>query len=755
MRIALLVHAFPPRSMTGVEVYSEALARAFAVLGHEVEVLACERERGALHLKQQREQRDGWGVTWLTLSEGLDDEGQRRQAPGGVAACGRWLDREQPDVLHVQHFLGLGAAVIDEARRRGIPVVFTAHDAFAICDEYTLLGPDMRAVLASDRQALARCRLGRGVLDQYLGAHDGWLLPGDDSLPVRRELEEVMGETSERVDQLACAIDGQLRARLEAVDRADHVEAPTAFLAQKLLSAGLHSKVHVRACGIPPVPVPSRSSVPHSPLRALYLGGYFEHKGVHVLLEAMNGLQDELQLTLRGCHGSSDYIGQLQGLAGDLGVHVGGAFTREELGGLFASADLLVLPSLWVENAPFVIREAFAAGVPVFASDTPALRESVRDGVDGRLLPQGDVSAWREALRVAASDREQINKLKAGVQSPKGIEQDASELLEIYQGLVARAQGAAHKRTERLPEHLRGFAQRHGELEGLSGRELLVRAVQGLQKLASSRGVPLPELEGAVEMLASNHRLRERLAEGQRASEWREQLVEDRARALGHAESLREQAHERASSESQRADWQTQVADEGRETLRAARAELELSERTCQEWLAQLEEAQQAGDSLRKESDWLRESLAQGELEHRSLEQSQEQAKQISEAQQERLDDLEHSLRAGAESHERLQAFAEVLRQRIEASQSAYAELQAEREGARQHESFLEERLSASGEKTGRLEQDLESSRAKLQWRGQEMRRAVEEGQRFSLRFFGRRLGQRLESWGEREGDQQ
>jgi chromosome segregation ATPase len=279
--------------------------------------------------------------------------------------------------------------------------------------------------------------------------------------------------------------------------------------------------------------------------------------------------------------------------------------------------------------------------------------------------------------------------------------------------------------------------------------------VQGLQKLASSRGVPLPELEGAVEMLASNHRLRERLAEGQRASEWREQLVEDRARALGHAESLREQAHERASSESQRADWQTQVADEGRETLRAARAELELSERTCQEWLAQLEEAQQAGDSLRKESDWLRESLAQGELEHRSLEQSQEQAKQISEAQQERLDDLEHSLRAGAESHERLQAFAEVLRQRIEASQSAYAELQAEREGARQHESFLEERLSASGEKTGRLEQDLESSRAKLQWRGQEMRRAVEEGQRFSLRFFGRRLGQRLESWGEREGDQQ
>ncbi|MCB9913645.1 MAG: glycosyltransferase [Planctomycetes bacterium] len=72
---------------------------------------------------------------------------------------------------------------------------------------------------------------------------------------------------------------------------------------------------------------------------------------------------------------------------------------------LLAAADVVAVPSLWPENAPFVIREAFAAGRPVLASDTPALRESVSDGVDGRLLPQGDVAAWRAALTPSSRAR--------------------------------------------------------------------------------------------------------------------------------------------------------------------------------------------------------------------------------------------------------------------------------------------------------------------------------------------------------------
>jgi glycosyltransferase involved in cell wall biosynthesis len=48
--------------------------------------------------------------------------------------------------------------------------------------------------------------------------------------------------------------------------------------------------------------------------------------------------------------------------------------------------------------------EAAACGTPAVASDSPGLRESVRDGETGRLVPHGDVAALAEALRGLASD---------------------------------------------------------------------------------------------------------------------------------------------------------------------------------------------------------------------------------------------------------------------------------------------------------------------------------------------------------------
>ena len=61
--------------------------------------------------------------------------------------------------------------------------------------------------------------------------------------------------------------------------------------------------------------------------------------------------------------------------------------------------DVLVVPSMWIENAPFIIREAFAAGVPVIASDLGGMAEMVRDGVDGLLFPPGDARSLAACLR--------------------------------------------------------------------------------------------------------------------------------------------------------------------------------------------------------------------------------------------------------------------------------------------------------------------------------------------------------------------
>jgi GT2 family glycosyltransferase len=100
--------------------------------------------------------------------------------------------------------------------------------------------------------------------------------------------------------------------------------------------------------------------------------------------------------------------------------------------GVLADLDVVVVPSIWIENAPFIIREAFAARVPVVASNLGGMAEMVRDGADGLLFPAGDASALAAALRRLLDEPQLLPALRAGIRRPMSIEEDAASLREIY-----------------------------------------------------------------------------------------------------------------------------------------------------------------------------------------------------------------------------------------------------------------------------------------------------------------------------------
>ena len=131
--------------------------------------------------------------------------------------------------------------------------------------------------------------------------------------------------------------------------------------------------------------------------------------------------------------GYESYAAGLRALAGDdRRVSFPGSFSREELGNVLAELDVLVVPSRWYENAPGVIFEAFAAGMPVIATDLGGMSEFVKPGKNGLLFALEDAEDLAGQLRTLIEDRSFLGRLRAGIEPVKTVGEYAGELIELY-----------------------------------------------------------------------------------------------------------------------------------------------------------------------------------------------------------------------------------------------------------------------------------------------------------------------------------
>lgn len=118
-------------------------------------------------------------------------------------------------------------------------------------------------------------------------------------------------------------------------------------------------------------------------------------KGQDLAIDAIGKL-DGVHLVLAG-HGEDQAAleSQVKRLGLQARVHLLG--WREDLAGLMAAADLLLLPSRW-EGMPYVVLEAMAAGKPVLATRVDGARDLVQDGVNGALVDVGDCAGLAKGL---------------------------------------------------------------------------------------------------------------------------------------------------------------------------------------------------------------------------------------------------------------------------------------------------------------------------------------------------------------------
>jgi D-inositol-3-phosphate glycosyltransferase len=250
-----------------------------------------------------------------------------------------------------------------------------------------------------------------------LTLRDRWLIP---MLQMFHTLGDLKNRVARRAAELAPAVRGEAEARVIAsAERL--VAASVAERAYLVRHAGADpSRIAVVPCGVDtelfmPGDAPQARAAlgfADGPL-ILYVGRLAPIKGLETLLDAValldrRGRRVRLAIVggeadeARGGH-EADLHGRIAALGiADL-VGFVGPQRQERLRTHYVAADVTVLPSHY-ESFGMVALEAMACGSPVVASRVGGLTTTVRDGVTGFLVPEGDVHALAGRLETLLGD---------------------------------------------------------------------------------------------------------------------------------------------------------------------------------------------------------------------------------------------------------------------------------------------------------------------------------------------------------------
>src|SRR5947208_14968485 len=108
-----------------------------------------------------------------------------------------------------------------------------------------------------------------------------------------------------------------------------------------------------------------------------------------------------------------------------------------------SSIDVLVVPSIWPENSPLVIQEAFLAGAPVVASRIGGIPDAVDEGRNGLLFRAGDSQDLARTLTRLLREPGLRDALRSGIPPVRTIEEDVGFTRSLYRAHLREGVGPA------------------------------------------------------------------------------------------------------------------------------------------------------------------------------------------------------------------------------------------------------------------------------------------------------------------------
>ena len=393
MKILKVIHGFPPDYMAGSEVYSYHLVKE--LINQNIDTFVFTRVENEFddNYKIYNEKFEDIQIQrvnkpkrdYLYEDKFYDDKIDE--------IFKEYLANIKPDIVHFGHLSHLSTSLIKIVKEFNIPIVYTIHDFWLYCVKGQMINQD--GVICENPSVENCTQCSNYVVDS-------------------KQVKESQDHMKEMIDLIDIFI------------------SPSHTLKDFFINQGIDkNKIQYLKYGFNTKKIiyNKKTFTKNSKINFGFMGRVIPTKGIKILVDTFKKLPNE-QLSIYG------NIGIQKRFLETKNIIFKGAYDNNNINEVLNDIDVLIVPSIWYENAPLVIQEAFLAGIPVITSDIGGMAELVKDKINGFTFKVGSCEELEILIKNISNNPIILNNLVNSRDMVVDIEDDVKEIIKIYEKLI-------------------------------------------------------------------------------------------------------------------------------------------------------------------------------------------------------------------------------------------------------------------------------------------------------------------------------
>lgn len=395
MKILKIIHGFPPFYMAGSEIYSYHLVKELE--RQNINVFLFTRFENQFTESYTTYEENFENIKIFRINKPsrdyqFDDKFFDKKIDNTFE---NYLDKNKFDLVHIGHLSHLSTNLINIIKNYRLPIVYTIHDFWLFCVKGQMINAESKICRGQSPKKCRKCS------------------------PYKPTLKEVKNT---------------LAYMQQTIAKIDLFISPSLTLKKFFIKNGIaENKIKFLKYGFQTNKITflKKSFKKNDRIKFGFIGRIIPNKGIKLLIDTFNKLEN-ISLEIYGSidKNEKEFLERKNICFMD-------NYHNDDIDNILKKIDVLIVPSLWYENSPLVIQEAFLAGVPVITSDLGGMKELVKNNVNGYTFEVGNMNSLTEVIKRIIEDPSVLNGLQDSRGEVMGIEEHVGEVIKIYESLLS------------------------------------------------------------------------------------------------------------------------------------------------------------------------------------------------------------------------------------------------------------------------------------------------------------------------------